>query len=664
MKTLEREEGAREAQREAFEPKDVLKQVVIPALAVAPDGESIVYVKRTIENNKYARRLWRTTFDGGEPEQLTTANCNDGRPRFSPDGKHLVFISDRSGKPQAWVISTGGGEPRQVTDLPGGVGAADWSPDGTRLLLLAGSGEKRFIVGKEDDPTARRIRDYTWRIDGAGIRDEFTSVWITDVDGGTPQRITAPTYNVESAVWSADGSQVAFIADLGDNAGLDEIGRVWTLPVHSDSNAPPKEIASLQSGVFSLAWSPSPHIAYLGVDRPHFPGWADPELYVVEGGLSRRLGADHHLRIGVSSYGDYIDAENLFSFPITWYDERNVLTVVSHRGASHPYRFGMDGSVEKLAETDATCVGLATGGGRVAVVAATDRPMEVYAVEGGKLRPLTTDGSKWYGPFRRSVEQADVKHPDGHRIHTRLLLAHGSRTQAPLVIDVHGGPSASFGPTPWLEMTALADAGFHVAWPNPRGSVSYGEEHARALDRRWGEVDASDVLQVLEWAVSEGLAARDRIGIMGLSYGGYLTNWMVANHPGVFHAAVSENPVTDLVLEWGTSDFGRQLGLASAGAKNPWEDPAAFAAHSPTTRMHQNVTPLLLLQAENDLRCPPGNSETVFLILRTLGREVEMIRYPGESHIMLGIGRPDRRVDRLERIVDWFTKHLGPAARD
>lgn len=663
MKTLEREEGTQAAQREAFQPADLLKQVVISALAVSPDGESVVYVKRTIENNRYVRRLWRVDFAGGKPEHLTTSGSSDTRPRFSPDGKQLAFISDRSGKPQTWVMSTTGGEPRQVTDLPSGVGAADWSPDGRRLLLLAGSGEKRFIVGDEDDPIARRIRDYTWRLDGGGIRDEFTSAWITDVDGGQPQRITAPTYNVENAVWSADGAQIAFIADLGDNAGLDEIGRLWTVPSQPDGEPAPKEIASLPSGVFSVAWAPSPHIAYLGIDKPDSPGWADVELYISDGPRSRRLGAEPQLRIGVSTYGDYIDAENLFAFPMTWCDERNVLTLISHRGASHPYRFGVDGSVENLAETDATCFGIAAGGGRIAVIAATDSPMEVYAVEGAKLRRLTSDGASWFGPFRRTVERTDVHHPDGHTIDTRVLLAHGRRTKkAPLVIDVHGGPSASFGPTPWLEMNALADAGFHVVWPNPRGSVSYGEDYARALDRKWGEVDASDVLRVVEWALAEGLADRDRIGIMGLSYGGYLTNWMIANHPGVFRAAVSENPVTDLVLEWGTSDYGRHLGLPSTGARNPWEDPAAYLAHSPTTRMHQNVTPLLLLQAENDLRCPPGNSEIVFLILRTLGREVEMIRYPGESHIMLAIGRPDRRVDRLERIVDWFNKHLGSAS--
>jgi len=147
MKTLERAETVGVA-AEKFEGKDVLKQVVIGALAVAPDGSSIVYVRRTVEDGKYARRLWRTTFEGAAPEQLTSAKANDGRPRFSPDGRRLVFISDRSGKPQAWVINLSGGEPRQITDMEGGAGQADWSPDGTKLLLVGGSGEKRFIVGK------------------------------------------------------------------------------------------------------------------------------------------------------------------------------------------------------------------------------------------------------------------------------------------------------------------------------------------------------------------------------------------------------------------------------------------------------------------------------------------------------------------------------------
>src|SRR5690349_3099659 len=133
MKTIEREQ-THTATREKFTGKTLLSQVVISALAVAPDGSSIVYGLRTVENGKYVRRLWRTDFDGAKPQQLTSSMSNDGRPRFSPDGRTILFISDRSGKPQVWLLNLGGGEPRQLTELASGVGAAEWSPDGTRLL--------------------------------------------------------------------------------------------------------------------------------------------------------------------------------------------------------------------------------------------------------------------------------------------------------------------------------------------------------------------------------------------------------------------------------------------------------------------------------------------------------------------------------------------------
>src|SRR5438128_2698679 len=283
MKTIERTEAQTQA-RIAFQPKDVLSQVIIAALAVAPDASSIVYVRRTVEDGKYARRLWRTTFGGAKPEQLTSAKASDNRPRFSPDGRSLVFISDRAGKPQAWVISLSGGEPRQVTDIPGGVTAAEWSPDGKKLLLLAASGEKRFIVGNPDDPTARQIRDYTWRFDGLGVRDEFTSVWITDLDEPNPTCITAPSYNVDGAAWSPDGKHIAFLADRSENAGLEEIDAVWTMPA---AGGEPTQVARLESGELSLAWTPGDQIAFVGVDRPGFPGWADMELHVSDGRAPR-----------------------------------------------------------------------------------------------------------------------------------------------------------------------------------------------------------------------------------------------------------------------------------------------------------------------------------------------------------------------------------------
>jgi dipeptidyl aminopeptidase/acylaminoacyl peptidase len=653
MKTIERSEAETRTQT-PFQAQDVLSQVVISAVAVAPDASSVVYLRRTVEDGKYARRLWRTDFEGRHHDQLTSAKASDGRPRFSPDGRRLVFISDRTGKPQAWVIDLTGGEPRQLTDLPHGVAAADWSPDGTKLLLIAPSGELRFIVGSAEDPVARRIRDYTWRFDGVGVRDQHNSVWVIDADGQNAKRLTSPAYSADAAAWSPDGTHIAFLADRTETRGLEELAAVHVIPADGGE---PQQKHSLKGGMLSLAWAPANQIAYLGTDQPGSPGWADVELHV-EG---KRLAEDENLNIQVTSYGDYQDGEQFGPPPLAWQDEDNVVTLVSHRGYSHPYRFGTNGEIEALARPDATCSSIATGGGRTVVIAATsDQPNDVFAVEDGKLRRLTTDGGSWYGPFSRNVEHPQIAHPDGHTVDTWWIPANGeTKKKAPLVIDVHGGPNSSFGPTPWLEMNALADAGIHVVYCNPRGSVGYGEEYAKDLEGRWGEPDGSDLQRVIDWAVDEmRITDRGTIGIMGLSYGGFMTNYMLANHPGTFAAAVSENPVTDLLGEWATSDFGRYIGRRAIQVQNPWEDMQKFLARSPATNMHINHAPLLLLHAENDMRCPPGNSELVFHILRTLGREVEMVRYPGETHIMLGIGRPDRRVDRIQRIVDWFTEHL------
>jgi dipeptidyl aminopeptidase/acylaminoacyl peptidase len=207
-------------------------------------------------------------------------------------------------------------------------------------------------------------------------------------------------------------------------------------------------------------------------------------------------------------------------------------------------------------------------------------------------------------------------------------------------------------------MLALSDAGMHVIYANPRGSMGYGEAFSRALHGRWGDPDGSDLLAVIDWAVEQGLTSPGRIGVLGLSYGGYMVHWLLGHFPGRFSAGVSENPVTDMIGEFGHSDFGTQMGETAVGVGRLPDDIDEFLKRSPYVQIHKSDAPLLMLVAEADLRCPPGQTELAFTILRERGKKVEMVRYPGEPHYMLGIGRPDRRVDRIERIVDWFASHL------
>src|SRR6266508_2752238 len=581
-----------------FTGKDVLRETRISQLAVAPDGSTAVYARRTIEGGEYRTRLWRVPLTRGRAEQITTGEL-DVRPRFSPDGHTVLFLSRRSGTSQPWLLPLGGGEPTQLADFPTEVGVAEWSPGGERVLALAESGEDRYRIGGTERPTARRIADLSWRL-------ELAQAWAIPAGGGRPTRL-----------------------------------------------------ASLRGEIAAAAWSSKGRLAFLGTDEEQAPGWTNIGLWVQQGRSRQRLGAELDRTFCFLVASDLYDFSARFPPPLVWLDDENLLVLATDGGTCVPYRIGLDGLAERLVERDdAVCSWLAAGGGRVAVVAnVAGAASEVYAVEDGDLRQLSRNGSRWLAPYRQEPERHFVRHRDGHDLEAWVLRPRGRRSRG-LVLQIHGGPHLAHGPTPWLEMLALADAGFTVLYGNPRGSVGYGEQFAKAIDGDWGNTDASDCLRLIDWAVRQGIGDRRHVGLLGLSYGGYMTNWLLGRHPGRFAAAVSENPVVDLFSFYGESDVGFIIAKYAAGVDEPWTDFARLLDRSPTSQLHRNTAPLLLLQAEGDLRCPAGQTELAFTMLRRLGQPVEMVRYPDEFHLLLSVGRPDRRVARIERIVDWFGRYL------
>jgi len=638
-----------------FTAKDILRETQARQVAVAPDGSSAVYARRTIEKGEYRIRLWRVPMTRGRAEQITSGDV-DTRPRFSPDAKRLLFLSTRSGESQPWLLPLSGGEPTQLAEFEGGVGAADWAPDGESVLALAESGENRFLVGDRESPTARQIRDLNWRLDLVGIRDQFTSLWVVPARGGKPKRLTAPRYEVAQAFWSPDGKRIGFVADLRPEAAVLEEPQAWSI---SAGGGRASKLAELKGEIVAGAWSPRGRLAFLGLDKMKPGGWENIGLCVKEGRSQQRLGEELDRMFFYAVVTDLHDFGARFPPPLIWLDDENLLCLVSDRGSCVPYRFGLDGAVERLVEReDAVCAWLAEGGGRIATIASiAGGGAEVYAVEDGDLRQLSRNGARWFAPYRRDPERHSIAHRDGHELDAWLVRPRGRRSRG-LVLQIHGGPHLAHGPSPWLEMVALADAGFTVLYGNPRGSVSYGEDFARAIDGNWGDTDASDCLRLVDWAVRKGIAGRDHVGLLGLSYGGYMTNWLLGHHPGRFAAAVSENPVLDLFSFYGESDYGFLIAEHAAGVEKPWTAYERLFDRSPSSQLHRNTAPLLLLQAEGDLRCPAGQTEMAFTLLRRLGQTVEMVRYPDEFHLTLSIGRPDRRVDRIERIVDWFERYL------
>jgi dipeptidyl aminopeptidase/acylaminoacyl peptidase len=367
-----------------------------------------------------------------------------------------------------------------------------------------------------------------------------------------------------------------------------------------------------------------------------------------------------------------------------WLDERTIVAALTDRGRSLPERWEIDpasGAAVSWPEVsrrehagpwaDVTTHQLA-----VAPDAADDRRVVLLGTLAGRaMDVMTVDlddhpddrsfrhhssfGSAWQSrlvmPEMRRVEAPGYGGP----IETWVACPPGAGDRAlPTIVDVHGGPLGCWAPAPHHEVTMLTGAGYRVVLPNIRGSAGYGRGWIRPQLGDWGGVDADDVHTALDHVSALGLADPDRLGILGLSYGGFMVNWMVGTTDR-FRAAVSENGVTNQITGWAGSDSGPEYCRAALLGDPFTPEGIERLWHQSPLRHVTNVhTPLLMLQAETDLRCPAHDNEQFFIALRHLRREVEYLLYPDESHDYATTGRPDRREDRMERMLEWFEHHL------
>jgi dipeptidyl aminopeptidase/acylaminoacyl peptidase len=390
------------------------------------------------------------------------------------------------------------------------------------------------------------------------------------------------------------------------------------------------------------AWSSGGRLAIIANPRPFIDGWQNAGLFVRSGAGWRSLADRLDRPVGNLNYGDLFTGGLLGEQEPHWLDEEHVLATVSDRGT---VRDEMVSIQERIA------------GGRLMMLATERaRPPELYELADERIRRVTSDGSRWFAPFRRDPERIGSFSTRPRSIDAWLVR--GGRGRRPTVLQIHGGPHAMHSGTPWLDMTALAGAGFHVVYANPSGSVGYGEDLARRLHGDWGRADTRELLALLDRLASDGIVDADRVGAMGASYGGFLVNWLAGHHPDRFRALVSENPVTDHVAEWGGADFPFEIAEAAIAEAMIPQRVESLVAASPYRLLNRTKAAMLLMHADGDLRCPPINTDIAFAVLHRSGATVEMIRYPDEPHGLKTNGRPDRRVDRIERIVAWYRSYL------
>jgi dipeptidyl aminopeptidase/acylaminoacyl peptidase len=381
------------------------------------------------------------------------------------------------------------------------------------------------------------------------------------------------------------------------------------------------------------------------------------------GGKPRDLAPGRHLHVALALGSDLVDWEVGAGGEPTW-DGDAVVSPVTTAGRTALWRFPLAGEPAEIAPGGPHIHGSAFGSGRtVTLRAAASGAVELHLDDaGGSHRQLTRDGAAWGRRLSGvACEQVSIPGPAGPIRATIAAPRGAGRSRLPLILSIIGGPGGTWGLEPWLPDIALAAAGARMLMPDPRGSASYGRAWLEAISGAWGGADAEDQLACTDWAVGEGIADPARLGVTGLSYGGFMTHWLITQTDR-FRAAVAANGVTNQVSAVGNCDEG-PLWTPRLGWGYPPDDVDRLWQQSPLAHADRITTPLLMFQGEADLRCPPADNEQLFVALRVRRRAVEYVLYPEESHLMQAVGRPDRRIDMLERTDRWFRAHgvLDPA---
>jgi dipeptidyl aminopeptidase/acylaminoacyl peptidase len=685
------------AQQKLFSVDDLFELRFLSDPRISPDGESVVYVERRIDARRdaYVSHLWLVPFEDGKPRRLTRGRVRDSSPRWSPDGGTILFVRERDrrhelvalyradGKKSGRRASKGGPRARSksrwkeavLLDTRGVPSSPCWAPDGKRIAFLYRPltpeelEARRKRSGRRIQP--RVIRRLLHKEDGRGfLPEERNHVWVMDRRGKGLRQLTDGEAEDHGPTWSSDGRSLVFMSNRIPRADY-FFGNIdlWSVPARGGD---PVKL-TLEEGPFvSPSFSPdSGTIAFFGNLDPFASISRNlrPRVVPAAGGPSRELAPEFDRTCTNAMIHDLAEFGHAPQPPAWSPDGAEITFIVSDRGACDVYRCPAGGGKPEAllpGRQDIAAYSTSADGSRWALLAGDAvRPHEVFAWEreaGAEPRPLTRANRKLLARRRVAVpEEVEISVPveggTSHALHGWALrppdFVEGRKY--PLVLAIHGGPMAMYGWAYVHEFQVLAAAGFVVLYTNPHGSQGYGESYCMAIRGDWGNLDHRDLMAAADWAERQPFVDRHRMGVTGGSYGGFMTNWIIG-HTGRFRAALTDRSISNLHSMHGTSDFGWDFGWEMGAA--PWEDPARYLRRSPLTYVDAIRTPLLILHSEMDLRCPVEQADQLFSALTVLGREVEYVRYPEQSHGLSRIGTPSLRKDRLERVLAWFGKHL------
>jgi dipeptidyl aminopeptidase/acylaminoacyl peptidase len=650
-------------------PEDVYALTSVGDPRLSPDGRQVAYVVNRIdgEANLYRASIWVAPLDAStEPRQLTHGERSDHVPRWSPDGRWLAFLSNRDGEEkeaqdELYVLPADGGEPRRLTDGKESVGAIAWSPDSSRLAFTRRVRDDAYEEEDDRRRAPRRFDRVFFKLDSVGwTGDRRKHVFVIGVDGEDERQLTDGDSESDGPAWSPDGGRIVFSSMRGDRWDVELVEALYELEVDA-AGAEPRRLTQPDESGSTASFSPDGSlIAYV-----HHPeDGTEPRHSQIA--VMRADGSDR--RVLTASLDRQCAPYPLGREPV--WDGDRVAFGVEDGGNVHLYAVAADGSGEpELLAGGEQSIGLydLVGGVLVYTASTHTRPHELFDGDSEQLTSVADDFVG--GRELAEVERFKAVSADGTEVDAWLVRPPGfdESRRYPVLLTIHGGPFTQYGTGFFDEVQVYAGGGYCVLFANPRGGSGHSEEWGRAIrgpggdaGPGWGTVDYEDLMGVVDTALERyPFLDPDRLGVLGGSYGGFMTSWIVS-HTKRFKAALSERAVNHMVSAFGSSDifwiFERQFGGPM------WEHVDDWLRMSPATYAREIETPLLVVHSENDLRCNVEQGEHLFTLLRLMGKEVEMLRFPAESHELSRSGSPVHRVQRFEAILEWFGRYLSPAA--
>jgi dipeptidyl aminopeptidase/acylaminoacyl peptidase len=659
-----------DAPNRLFQGRDLFALQLASDPQIRPDGREIAYTRISFDimTDRGRQSIWLVDAETGEQRPLVTAAGSHSQPRWSPTADRIAYVSTADGgRPQLFVRWLQSNQTAKIADLTDAPGNLNWSPDGKWIAFTMFAPDEKPQLGSappkpegaEWAPPLELITDMIYRTDEGGyLKPGFTHIYVVSADGGAPRQLTFGAYNEDGPIsWTPDGKSVLVTGNRRENWQREPVNTEVYRVALADGAV--QELTKRNGPDRGAVVSPDgKSIAYLSFEDQYL-GYQNAELNIM--GLD---GSNpHSLTTSLDRTVD--DAQ--------WaHDGRSLYVQYDDKAVTKVGRLSLNGKIETVVEglsggsLDRPYTGgqfsVANNGAIAFTSGSPQRPTDISIARGGKVRQLThlSDGllnDKTLG----DVKPLKVKSSADQRDISAWIVTPPNFDRSkkyPLILEIHGGPFAAYGPRFSTDYQLYAAAGYAVLYTNPRGSTGYGNEFANLIHHKYPGQDYDDLMSAVDAAIAEGYVDADNLFVTGGSGGGILTAWIVGKTTR-FKAAVSQKPVINWASTVLTTDIAPFMPKYWFG-KLPWEDPNAYWQRSPLSLVGNVKTPTLVLVGDHDFRTPLSDSEQYYQALQLAGVPTGLVKVPGASHGGL-TARPSQSAAKASAILAWFDRYRGKA---